>query len=60
MEEINGRKLGRIHVPGDGDCFFHCLSMALQRNFLKTSLYCEQICNYIAENWNIYEYFVAY
>ena len=28
MEEINGRKFGRIHIPGDGDCFFHCLSMA--------------------------------
>ena len=39
--------------------FFHCLSMALQRNFLQTSLFCEQICNYIAENWNMYEYFVA-
>ena len=33
--------------------------MALQRNFLQTSLFCEQICNYIAENWSLYEYFVA-
>ena len=59
MEEINGRKFGCIHIPGDGDCFFHCLSMALHRNLLQTSLYREQICNYIAENWNMYEYFVA-
>ena len=31
--------------------------LILQRNFLPTSLYCEQLCNYIAENWNMYEYF---
>jgi hypothetical protein len=40
------------NVPGDGNCFFHCLSLALHGHTRSTLIYRRQICQYIHSNWD--------
>ena len=40
-----------LNVPGDGDCFFHCLSLALVGDSSETSNYRYVFWKYIFENW---------
>lgn len=42
-------------VPGDGDCFFHCLSYSLHKNLYSSSMLRNVICQNIIENWSKYE-----
>lgn len=40
------------NVPGDGNCFFHCLSLALNGNFTMSSTYRQAICEHVLKNWD--------
>ena len=45
----------KVHnVPGDGNSFFHCLSLALHNNMRMFSTYRKDICDYIVENWDFF------
>ena len=53
---ITDDKIFQVHnVPGDGNCFFYCLSLALHDNFSMSSAYGKMICNHIVENWHSFE-----
>ena len=39
FESIQGTDYTNLQVPGDGNCFFHCLSLALNGHFSKTHFY---------------------
>ena len=41
-----------LNVPGDGDCFFHCLSLVLVGDSSETRNYRYTVCKYIYENWS--------
>ena len=58
-ESIQGTKYINLQVPGDGNCFFHCLSLSLHGNFSKTSFYRNLICSHIARNWDIWRDLVS-
>ena len=38
-------------VPGDGDCFFHCISLALSGKLEETATIRAQICGYVVRHW---------
>lgn len=38
------------NVPGDGNCFFHCLSLALNHNFTMSVICRQIICEHILKN----------
>ena len=40
------------NVPGDGSCFFHCLSGFINGDFLHTQFYRDGICKFIYLNWD--------
>ena len=42
-------------VPGDGNCFFSCLSLSIHGHFDMTRIYRELICSYIIQNWTAWE-----
>ena len=42
-------------VPGDGNCFFHCLSMAFYGNFSRSDMLGYTICQTILNNWRQWE-----
>lgn len=42
------------NVPGDGNCFFLCLSFALNDNFTMSNTYRQTICEYILKTGNIF------
>ena len=44
-----------LNVPGDGNCFFHCLSLSLNGDFSSTRRLRRSICHHVVENWNNYE-----
>ncbi len=44
-----------LNVPPDGDCFFHCMSLALIGDFSHTSLYRVQICRFVYDSWDDYK-----
>ena len=53
---ITGDNIFQVHnVPGDGNCFFLCLSPAFHDNFSMSSAYRKMICNHIVENWHSFE-----
>lgn len=57
MNESN--KVFNVHnVPGDGNCFFHCLSFALHSNLTMSSTYRQTICNYILKNWEQFQHHI--
>ena len=43
------------NVPGDGNCFFHCLSMAFYGNFSRSDVLRYTICQTILNNWKQWE-----
>ena len=46
-------------VPGDGNCFFHTLSLTLQGDFSHTALYRNVICAYIEDTWTQWKEWAA-
>ena len=42
-------------VPGDGNCYFSCLSLSIHGHFDMTRIYRELICSYIIQNWMAWE-----
>ena len=51
---INTAIYTQWHVPGDGNCFFHCLSLALHGNCLYSQHYRQMICAHIVEHWDVW------
>jgi len=47
------------NVPGDGNCFFHCVSLAFFGNLSHSHQLRQEICSNIAENWFLWEDTVA-
>ena len=45
-------------VPGDGDCFFHCLSLAIAGNLSNTQYYRQLICGAIENSWHDWKHLV--
>ena len=44
-----------VNVPGDGNCFFHCLSLGLYGNFSRSDMLRYRICQTILKNWRQWE-----
>ena len=42
-------------VPGDGDCFFHSLSLLVHGDLKNSFFFRNIICNHIAHNWSSWE-----
>ena len=42
-------------VPGDGNCFFHALSLALYGNFFRSNYLRTLICTNVIENWDVWQ-----
>lgn len=40
------------NVPGDGNCFYHCLSVCTAGDYSRTLQYRHQICQNIFRNWD--------
>lgn len=49
--ELEGSKYKVFAVPGDGDCFFNSLSLALFGNFSQTRNLRLTICSSVYSNW---------
>lgn len=55
LTEGNNRWVfGVQNVPGDGNCFFHCLSLSMHDNFSMSDNYRNDICGYILRNWEFF------
>ena len=40
-----------INIPGNGDCFFNCVSLCLQGDTAQARYYRTLICSYICAKW---------
>ena len=49
---FQGRKYHLENVPGDGNCFFHCLSVLQAGDYSCTKEFRHQICQTIFNNWD--------
>ena len=48
-----GEQLCNVYnVPGDGDCFFHCLSLNIHGDFNNTGIFRNLICGSVYNNWS--------
>ena len=52
---LNGKQTVAVNVPGDGNCFFHCLSLALHGNDKFVLLYRRLITRHIVDHWDQYK-----
>jgi hypothetical protein len=54
---IEGGKYSLQNVAGDGDCFFHCISVALHgsSDFRRASQLRNRICTHVFLNWEEFE-----
>ena len=52
---IENRNYHVYQIPGNGDCFFSSLSLAINGNFLKAYEYRRVICGHIVKNWPLWE-----
>ena len=65
QNKLNAPKSGRIKiesedfliydVPGDGQCFFHALSLAITGNVSRSLVYRSLVCSEIYNNFDFYE-----
>ena len=44
-----------FNVPGDGNCFFHCLSLNLWGSFRRSFGLRKSICEHVLQNWVIWK-----
>ena len=51
FEHIDDTLYTNWNVPGDGNCFFHCISLSLHGDFSHSEYYRKLICAHIIENW---------
>lgn len=59
VNSIESNKVFNVHnVPGDGNCFFYCLSFALHSNLTMSSTYRQTICNYILKNCEQFQHHI--
>lgn len=49
--KIDNSMFDIFNVPGDGNCFFHCLSFLIHGNFSASTMFRNLICGMIYENW---------
>jgi len=49
---IQGKSFDAFDVPGDGNCSFHCISLAIHGNIFKATFYRKLICKTIFDNWD--------
>ncbi|KAJ8316603.1 hypothetical protein KUTeg_005845 [Tegillarca granosa] len=56
---INGIGKTSFCTPGDGNCFFSSLSLAINGTFDLYSLYRSTICSHILNNWDVWSDFVS-
>lgn len=54
---IENEDFYRFDVPGNGDCFFHCLSLELhgRDDFRRVAQLKNKICNHVFNNWASFE-----
>lgn len=52
IEIIEGNQYRNYHVPGNGNCFFNCLSLILHGNFSKSQFYRHAICQKVINEWD--------
>ena len=50
--KINEQQFDVYNVPGDGDCFFHCLSLSIHGDFKRTGIFRNLICGSVYNNWS--------
>lgn len=60
LDTLLNRSNGNIfientNVPGDGNCFLHCLSLAFHDHINNTENYRNTICTYVYENWEMFQ-----
>jgi hypothetical protein len=51
---IDSTEFKVLNVPGDGRCFFHCLSLAFHGHLHNSLNYRKSICRYLFVNWELY------
>ena len=53
FKELNvGEQLCNVYnEPGDGDCFFHCLSLNIHGDLNNTGIFRNLICGSVYSNW---------
>ena len=49
--DIHGKNYKMFNVPGDGNCFFHCISLSIHGEISHTLEYRLLICGYILNHW---------
>lgn len=54
-ETLEGIEYSKFRVPGDGNCFFSSLSVAINGNLSKSNHYRTIICTHIVENWELFK-----
>ena len=52
---INETNVNVFPVPGNGNCFFHSLSLILNGDFSMSNNYTQLICSFISQNWASWE-----
>lgn len=52
---IENTNFNIFNVPGDGNCFFHILSLAFHGHINDTENYRNTICTYVYENWEMFQ-----
>ena len=52
---IEGNVFNNFNVPGDGNCFFSCLSLALHGTISMSTYYRNMICTHVTANWNSWQ-----
>ena len=53
---IEGNQYSVRNVPGDGDCLFHCLSLALYENISHARFHRHLIANVVASKWDNFKH----
>lgn len=52
---IENTNFNLFNVPGDGNCFFHRISLAFYGHINNTENYRNTICTYVYENWEMFQ-----
>lgn len=52
---IENTNFNLFNVPGAGNCFFHCLSIAFHDHMNNTDNYRNTVCTYVYENWEMFQ-----
>ena len=53
---IEGKEYFSFSVPGDGNCCFNSIGLALNQDLTKSTHYRHIICRHVMQNWEIYKH----